>query len=207
MKKILLPDWLYQLLPYFYAGVGLLTIVILRSGMAIFSGLTLLSAGVAVWTLRYRYRHGIGTGRGGLPDEEFADANRVPGSAIHIAWRQAYETGNPGVDSQHRELCGLGNLLIGAVRSKQPQPEIQWAIDELIEHIEAHFHTEEAAPTWMTRIKFKEHQEIHYSLIAKADKIRNRSFGDTETASDLLGYIARDVIMDHVSREVLETSA
>ena len=207
MKKILLPDWLYQLLPYFYAGVGFLTIVILRSGMAIFSGLTLVSAGVAVWMLRYRYRHGIGTDRGGLSDVEFADADRVSDSAVHIAWRQTYETGNPGVDSQHRKLFGLGNLLIGAVRSNQPQPEIQWAIDVLIEHIKAHFHAEEASPTWMTRPKCKEHQEIHYSLIAKADKIRNRSYGETEAAGDLLRYIANDVIVDHVSKEVLQTSA
>lgn len=207
MKKIVLPDWLYQLLPYFYAGVGFLTIVILRGGMAIFSGLTLFSAGVTVWMLRYRYRHGIGADRGRVADEEFTDPDRVSGASIHIAWRQAYETGNPSVDSQHRKLFGLGNLLIGAVRSKQSQPDIQWAIDELIEHIKAHFHAEEAAANWMTRPRFKEHQEIHYSLVAKADKIRNRSYGDTETANDLLSYVARDVIMDHVSREVLETRA
>ena len=44
-------------------------------------------------------------------------------------------------------------------------------------------------------------------MVAKADKIRKCSYGDTETASDLLSHIARDVIIDHLSREVLKTSA
>jgi len=207
MKKTQLPDWLYQLLPYFYAGVGLLTIVILRNGMAVFSGLTLLSAGGAVGMLRYRYRHGIGQGAERPGVENFADAERAHGAPVQIAWRTAYETGNAVVDAQHRKLFGLGNTLINAVLSKQSQPDIQWPIEELIEHIKAHFHTEEADPTWTTHPNFREHQEIHNSLLAKADDIRDRFYANPTAANDLLSYVARDVIMDHISREILETSA
>ena len=55
-KKNWLPDWLYEPLPYAYAIAGLITIIVLRNAMAVFSGLALISAGGTIWTMRRRYR-------------------------------------------------------------------------------------------------------------------------------------------------------
>lgn len=50
------PTWLYNALPFFYVFAGLFTMIVLRNGMARFAGLTLIAAGVLVWTLRFRSR-------------------------------------------------------------------------------------------------------------------------------------------------------
>ena len=49
MKREQLQDRLYDLIPLFYIGVGLITLGALRSGLAIVSGLALLSAGWLAW--------------------------------------------------------------------------------------------------------------------------------------------------------------
>ena len=50
------PDWLYEILPYVYLIGGVLTILTLKNFMGTFSGLLLVSAGAAVWSLRRSYR-------------------------------------------------------------------------------------------------------------------------------------------------------
>jgi multisubunit Na+/H+ antiporter MnhC subunit len=51
-----IPEAIYKILPYFYLSVGVLTILLANNFMAIISGISLISAGIIVWTLRYQYR-------------------------------------------------------------------------------------------------------------------------------------------------------
>ncbi len=50
------PNWLYKSLPFFYVGAGLLAMSALHNLMAVFAGLTLISAGGIVWMLRHNSR-------------------------------------------------------------------------------------------------------------------------------------------------------
>ena len=69
MKREQLQDRLYDLIPLFYIGVGLITLGALRSGLAIVSGLALLSAGWLAWWLpqherqAYEAQHKAGADR------------------------------------------------------------------------------------------------------------------------------------------------
>lgn len=204
MKKKQLPDWLYNLLPFFYVGVGLLTMIVLQNIMAIFSGLTLLSAGGMVWMLRYRYRRAFGQLQGQDGAQDFSDDNAPFGAPVRITWRKAYETGHPVIDAQHKRLFGLGNALINAVLSKQSQADVEWLIDELIDHINQHFRTEQSEPTRTNHPRVTVLQEIHQSLLAKAADIRERFHSNPLLSGDLLSFIARGVIVDHITSEVIE---
>lgn len=51
-----MPGWLYEPLPYLYAGMGGVAFVLLDSIIGKLSGILLISAGVVVWRLRFIYR-------------------------------------------------------------------------------------------------------------------------------------------------------
>ena len=50
------PAWLYEPLPYLYVAMGLVSIVMLEAVVGKLSGVMLISAGVAIWHLRFSYR-------------------------------------------------------------------------------------------------------------------------------------------------------
>jgi len=50
-----IPDHIYKVLPYLYLGAGLVTIILANNGIAVFSGISLILAGILVWTLRYQH--------------------------------------------------------------------------------------------------------------------------------------------------------
>lgn len=75
-----LPRWLYEALPSLYACAGLFTLLNLRSGLGLLSGLLLIGAGWQVWRMRYAYRRLHGQHR----------TTRVP--SRHPAHKHRYRT-------------------------------------------------------------------------------------------------------------------
>ncbi len=53
----MLPNWIYEPLPYIYAGVGIVAAGSLDTLIGQLSGLLLISAGIVVGYQRYEYRH------------------------------------------------------------------------------------------------------------------------------------------------------
>ena len=199
MKKAQLLDRLYDLIPLFYIGVGLITLSAMRSGLAILSGLALLSAGWLAWWLplhdrrEYDTRHKAGADRSDEP--------------APIKWQKAYETGHPVIDTQHRRLFILGNALINAVASKLPHSDLEWLIDELIDYITRHFCAEESALTAINHPSFTEHQALHRALLDKAQQMHDRFHRSATISDEFLDFIAHEVIVDHICKEVVEFRA
>ncbi len=199
MKREQLQDRLYDLIPLFYIGVGLITLGALRSGLAIVSGLALLSAGWLAWWLpqherqAYEAQHKAGADRSDEP--------------APIKWQKSYETGHPVIDTQHRRLFILGNALINAVASKLPHSDLEWLIDELIDYITRHFCAEESALTAINHPSFTEHQALHRALLAKAQQMHDRFHRSATISPEFLDFIAHDIIVDHLCKEVAEFRA
>jgi len=64
MRNGQLPEWLYNALPHIYITCGVLAIIKLDNGLAIISGLILVSVGSIVFMLRHKNRKGyIGLGK------------------------------------------------------------------------------------------------------------------------------------------------
>ncbi len=199
MKREQLQDRLYDLIPLFYIGVGLITLGALRSGLALVSGLALLSAGWLAWWLpqherqAYEAQHKAGADRSDEP--------------APIKWQKSYETGHPVIDTQHRRLFILGNALINAVASKLPHSDLEWLIDELIDYITRHFCAEESALTAINHPSFTEHQALHRALLAKAQQMHDRFHRSATISPEFLDFIAHDIIVDHLCKEVAEFRA
>lgn len=139
-----------------------------------------------------------------VPEVANADA---PGRVLtQIIWKPSFECGHSVIDAQHRRLFGLCNELIKAVSTNTPRGDIEWLLDELIDHITDHFGTEEAALAKSKHPITEEHQGIHRTLLSKAVDLRDRSRRGEMTISDLVGFIVYDVIADHITSEDLKFS-
>ena len=202
-----IPDSIYTVLPYLYVGAGLLTIAILRNWIAVFSGLAWISAAGIVWVRRYRYRSPFNRS-GGHIDVPTVIAGDGPGEElVQIFWQPSFECGNSIIDAQHRRLFGLGNLLVTAVLKNKLPGDIAWLLDELVDHMTDDFCTEEAVLVKAKHPISKEIQEIHRTLLAKAVDLRDRYRNGQMLTSDLVGFIAHDVITDYMTKEAVEFSS
>jgi len=132
---------------------------------------------------------------GGLAEEE-------PASALtELRWRPSFETGHPIIDRQHSALFDIGNRLINAVRSQTGRIEIELLLDELVAHITEHFATEEEV---LARTGFplsRRHKEIHRELLERSRELRSWYRAGQLAASELVGFIADDVIANHILKE------
>lgn len=204
VRKWRIPAGLYNALPYFYASAGLLAMIALRDGVAVFLGLILLSAGGLVGLLRAQHRRGLYQLEkpSDLPN---AGKEEAPaGVLVQFLWRNSFECGHPLIDEQHRSLFKIGDGLVNAVLKNKSRNHIEFLLDELTKHIEAHFMTEEAA---MARTRFPlsdEHREHHRELLERARALRADYREGKLDVSELVGFVVYDVITEHIVREDLK---
>lgn len=199
-----LPDFVYNALPHVYVGAGLLAMVVLRNWMAVFSGVTLISAAGLVWILRYRYRRAFNHSGGRIDVPESAHRNALGEVMVQISWQRSFECGHPVIDAQHRRLFGLGNELLKAVSTNKLPGDIEWLLDELVAHITDHFFTEEAVLAGTKHPLSEKHKGIHRSLLSDAADLRDRYCGDRMLTGELVRFVVYDVITDHITGEDLK---
>jgi hemerythrin-like metal-binding protein len=200
-QQIYFPEWLYNALPFFYLGSGVLTIAMLGNAMAVLSGLTLISAGAVVWSLRYRYRQAFSqsAGRLNLPGQ----GSQPPSSErlVQIVWRDSFDCGHPVIDAQHRRLFGIGNELINAVLTNKPKLDLEILLYELVNDITDHFCAEELILAQTMHPLSRQHQEQHHALLNRAKRLRDHYLAGKLVARELVTFIAYDVITEHVLKE------
>lgn len=199
------PRAIYRVLPFVYMGVGLFTIVMLQNAVALVSGLLLVSAGALVLLLRQRSRHALAQSvkRAAEPCT-LEDDGEASAPLFQVSWRKAFECGHPVIDAQHRHLFVLCNEVINAVLSRQSDVDIEWLIEELIDHISDHFCTEEALLAKTRHPLSSEHQDVHRALLTKAKDLHRRFRDHQVLAAELVGFIACDIITDHITKDDLK---
>lgn len=201
VKKLFLPGWLYNALPYLYAVAGVLTIVVIHNGMAIFSGLALLLAAGNVWQLRYRYRllarHRSRTQKPADPAGEISH----PDHLVRLTWKTSIETGHPVLDAQHRRLFSMANEVINAAVADKEKDELLPLLEELIEQVETHFRTEESVLAELAHPLFEMHRALHRALLSKAQSLFQQYQHDQIQGGDFVSFIAYDLILNHIAKD------
>ena len=197
------PRWLYEILPYVYAGVGLATIVVLKNSMAVFSGLTLVSAGVIVWQMRRKHRAGprVTVERRAESASVYGDVANYDSRLLRVVWRSKYECGHPVIDAQHRRLVDLGNGLINSIVAGKPRPAVERLFDGLIAHIQEHFRTEEELLATTRHRVADDHRDSHRLILNQAVGLRRRYLADEKSAGHVIGFIAYEMIAQHIVKE------
>ncbi len=195
------PDWIYELLPLIYVVAGLGTMAVLRNLISVLSGLTLVSAGFAVWQMRRSSRGSADSDQ----TTQFHDSRQLTAGAgvVQLVWRSSYECGDAKIDAQHRRLFALGNELINALLDGEPKAEVEVLIDVFVQHIVDHFNTEEALMSNADAPAEQQHREVHHQLLERANQLNrrfHRSSGN-QVVRDLVSFIAYDVVAQHLILE------
>jgi len=195
----------FRALPYLYMAAGVLVMVGLRNKLAVFSGLILIAVGGIELLRRARFSREQEAAESRMATRVRADREGHSTQALmQISWRKSFECGHPVIDDQHRALFEIGDGLINAVLKNKARNHIEFLLDELTEHIELHFITEEAA---MARTRFPLsdlHRQHHQELLERARALRESYRQGRLDVSELVGFIAYDVITEHIVREDLK---
>lgn len=196
------PRWLYEALPYLYLGGGALTLLGVRNWGAAISSLLLISAGGVVWKMRRDYRQGHSSGdAGGVRLREGGNP------LVEMVWRPAFEVGHEVIDRQHRRLFTIGNELINAIILRKPKDDIELTLDDLVNDIAEHFRTEEEILLALGRVVPELHLLTHQRLLAEIRALREKFHRGELQVGELVGFVAYDVIAQHIIKEDLELSA
>jgi diguanylate cyclase (GGDEF)-like protein/hemerythrin-like metal-binding protein len=118
---------------------------------------------------------------------------------LRLNWLEAYESGEPAIDAEHRELFDLGNALIAAATRQDSSPGA-WrpALDSLLTHVARHFRNEEAVLALHGYEELAEHQRAHTGLLKRAGELHVAASDDESTLGTLVNFIVRDVIARHL---------
>lgn len=203
-SKWMLPKPLYEALPYLYPAGGLLAIIVLHNLASVICGGMLISAGYVIWTMRRNYRREMAYNHAREAERDMLFGGGADDSLVKLVWRPAYETGYESIDRQHRRLFSLGNELINATLSNKAPGDIELLLDDLVEEVSNHFHTEECVLESTASPAGPVYKAAHETLLAQVKALRQRfQFGQL-SVGELVGFIAHDVVAQHVIKEDLK---
>lgn len=120
-------------------------------------------------------------------------------SALHLAWQEAFECGNPTIDAEHRELFGLANVLIDAAAHGEAEPaRFQSALWALLTHVAKHFADEEAILAEHRYADLAQHKRAHEGLLRRAGYLRVRVESGKADLGSVVEFLAQDVVARHL---------
>jgi len=99
-----------------------------------------------------------------------ADPVRNEGFPITFDWDPAWDTGNPSIDRQHRQLLGQMERLARAAQGRE-RGETERALMLLGEYVETHFRDEEVLMRDSEYPHLLEHRALHDDLRRQAQAL------------------------------------
>jgi hemerythrin-like metal-binding protein len=191
--------------PYAFLGAGLLALLVMGTAISYPVGLVLISAGIFEWARRFRAQpkaeDSAGVPSTNPPRPDGPDPRT---QLMLMRWSSSFECGHPVIDMQHRELFNVSNEVINSVLDRRPKIGIEYLLHELVEHIKDHFVTEEEVLERTHYPALEDHRNIHQLLLGRATELEQRYREGLLPVSDLVGFIAYDVISTHIIQEDLK---
>jgi len=132
------------------------------------------------------------------PSPRDALGERVGAGFMQLAWRAAYECGQPVIDAQHRGLFDDANRLLVAALEQRPADEVTALIDALVDHVVRHFEDEEALIAEAGFPGAREHATIHRTLLDKAADVTNRYQAGTVSVGELFQFLVYELVARHM---------
>ena len=212
MRPEYFPDAVYAALPYVYLAAGAATITWLPGGLGLSSGLLLCSAGLAVATMRFRYRRALAREvasihLGASADESGPPTEGHPTALVRLVWRSQYECGLPVIDEQHRGLVEQGSELLNAVLRRDPLPAVEARLTALVDDIHAHFRIETEVLARSSHPITPEHEADHLALLERGEVLRRRFARGQVDVAELVSFVADDLFAQHITKEDLQLTS
>lgn len=122
----------------------------------------------------------------------------IAADLVHLAWRDAYKSGNAVIDTQHRALFKDVNQLLGAVLGEREPQDVLALVNRFLADVVQHFREEEAILTQVAYPRVAEHAVLHRALIEQAGELARRYGAGSLSLGELFAFLARDVVAHHM---------
>ena len=197
-------------LPWVYLLAGVCIVLFASTLLQKLGGILMIVAAFGVWMLRLAGseaseppdsdqttgRHEVQAFDITLPSR-FADAPALMGSG-RLVWKRSFETGDPAIDNQHRQLFKQCNELIDLIAAGSPSDELELQFMDLIRQIEQHFEYEEAALADDYDPSYEAHSKHHQNLLARANELLTKLRDKTLDRQALVRFLSDDLVVKHV---------
>jgi len=124
-------------------------------------------------------------------------------------WSPALETGNPIIDSQHKELIKAINNLLTACQQGQAADKAGPTLDFLISYTKRHFADEEALQKKSNYPDLQNHRKLHESLLKTVADLSTdlKKSGPTPVIVNKLVRNVGDWLVSHIQKEDTKVAA
>lgn len=135
--------------------------------------------------------------------QDIDDISSAGQSIVRLTWKAAFACGHEAIDSEHRELFRLSNVLLGKVATRTEEPvQFEEAFDALLAHVVKHFTHEEEILQEYAYEHLQEHAGIHQTLVAQALKLRHPvNQGTDVSVGELVDFLVTEVVARHMLHE------
>jgi diguanylate cyclase (GGDEF)-like protein/hemerythrin-like metal-binding protein/PAS domain S-box-containing protein len=121
---------------------------------------------------------------------------------VRLVWRAAYNSGNPVIDHEHRELFRLANVLLEKTSVQSDEPlEFDAAFDTLLRHLVEHFTHEESILASHGYAQLAEHAAQHQGLVESALKLSQQASESIVSMGELVEFLVAEVVAGHLLKK------
>lgn len=123
-------------------------------------------------------------------------------AAIHLAWQEGFECGDPTIDGEHRRLFDQANAVIHAAFSAETAPDsLSAALEKLLRDLAQHCAHEEELLAQRGYQDLATHRAAHAALLARAAEMKASVAGGRTPLGDLIEFIANTIVAQHLFAE------
>lgn len=126
---------------------------------------------------------------------------KLPIAFVQLEWQSEWESGDAGIDEEHRQVLKLGNRLIYLLLAGEARETIDRQVDLLLTHIEKHFFNEVCALKAVAFPEVKMHEKSHQTLLKKALKLKAEYHRDAFHPAAFFSFMVDDIIVGHMLKE------
>ena len=120
---------------------------------------------------------------------------------VRLVWNDMAESGHPQLDEEHKALFDQANDLLSAIVEGRTKVECRTLLDCTLVNIAGHFKDEIKLVAATPFPDIEHHRRCHQALLAKAVKMSERFDRDEIPISELFGFLAHEVIVQHIMGE------
>jgi diguanylate cyclase (GGDEF)-like protein/hemerythrin-like metal-binding protein len=122
-------------------------------------------------------------------------------SLLEMIWEDAYTSGHPLIDTQHRRLFRLASALMSVLVENRGLDEVSLRLQTLLAHTAQHFHDEEAILREARYPDVAEHAAIHTGLLKKVASFQEDLQAGRLDFGKVVGFLTKDLLKDHILTE------
>ncbi|KON79652.1 response regulator [Azoarcus sp. PA01] len=122
----------------------------------------------------------------------------IDGRFVQLVWHEHYCCGEPTIDAQHRALFEQANALLTDLLGGCPAPELALAARQMLNDVARHSRDEERVLEAAGYPHLDRHRTDHAALLRKAGNVLARLEKDAGRMSELIEFLAYQVIALHI---------